>query len=122
MRTKMKKLRTAEIRNKIIDFYYRDLLPLQKVCEKLNLSRGTLYNIMQEFGLPMREGVRKVQTSPECKCKNKNTKIIRIRYSGSDIIRERWCPKCGRIIITKEQIIGERGTIDDKVASISANE
>ena len=103
-------LRTMEVRDKLIDLYYKEQMSPDEICEKLKIPKGTFYNLMREFQLPTRSGRHgRFQSSPPCKCGNFRMKIIHTIFHKDAIKRLRWCPKCKEVFWTEERIVGEWG-------------
>lgn len=96
-----------EIRTKIIELYYKEALPTTEICSALDLSRGTFYNLMRRFNLPLKETRRgPVALSPPCpQCGNAKSTVVITDTTPSSITRVRKCKECRCFFTTKEEVI-----------------
>ena len=100
-------MKLEELRSRIVDMYYKESLPTTEICSALALSRGTFYNLMSKFNLPLKETkTGPVLLAPPCpQCGNRSSVILTTKGSPSSLIRRRKCKKCGCLFFTKEEVI-----------------
>ncbi|RLC49279.1 MAG: hypothetical protein DRH57_00220 [Candidatus Cloacimonadota bacterium] len=97
-----------KLRNKLIDWYYKEGLSPGEIADKIGRSRSAVYFLLRKYGLPLRgdEKGRKL-LSPACpKCGSHEAITLVSANGGSEIIRYRICRKCKYKFRTKEVIIG----------------